>query len=50
MSNVRCTFCGRYYKKEKQEDKCKDCNNQMKSIVEQMSKRYSKAIENLASR
>ena len=50
MSNVRCTFCGRYYKKIKDEDKCKDCHTQMKTIVEQLSKKYSNAMENLKDR
>lgn len=44
MSNVRCTYCGRYYKKIKNEDKCHNCNTQLKKIIESLNQRYINAI------
>lgn len=50
MSNVRCAYCGRYYKKIKEEDKCKECHKQLTTIVDKLMKRYSGALEKLADR
>jgi len=40
VSNVRCSFCGRYYKKIKNADKCKECHKELTSIVDKLGKQY----------
>lgn len=35
--NIRCTFCGRFYNKKKDMNKCHDCEEQFQSIMKKIN-------------
>lgn len=50
MNPVRCTYCGRFYKKINKAKRCRECEEQYHSVFTSITKRLGKALKGLSWR